>query len=60
MVKFYLVMQAPRVELEFLANYLAELALVEYSFLEFLPSMVAASAVFLAKWTLDHLEHPWV
>nr|AFK47820.1 unknown [Lotus japonicus] len=21
--------------------------------------MVAASAVFLAKWTLDHLEHPW-
>ncbi|XP_057434539.1 cyclin-A2-2-like [Lotus japonicus] len=51
--------KAPRVELEFLANYLAELGLVEYSFLEFLPSMVAASAVFLAKWTLDHLEHPW-
>ncbi|KAL5074279.1 hypothetical protein RYX36_013263 [Vicia faba] len=49
----------PRVELEFLANYLAELTLVEYSFLQFLPSLVAASAVFLARWTLNHSEHPW-
>ncbi|KAK2446092.1 cyclin a2-1 [Trifolium repens] len=49
----------PRIELEFLANYLAELTLVEYSFLQFLPSLVAASAVFLARWTLNHLEHPW-
>jgi cyclin A len=53
-------MQDPRIELEFLANYLAELTLVEYSFLQFLPSLVAASAVFLARWTLNHLEHPWV
>jgi len=53
-------MQAPCVELEFLANYLAELALVEYSFFQFLPSLVAASAVFLARWTLNDSEHPWV
>ncbi|KAK6119466.1 hypothetical protein DH2020_046794 [Rehmannia glutinosa] len=26
---------------------------------KFLPSLIAASAVFLAKWTLDQSEHPW-
>ncbi|KAL5071405.1 hypothetical protein RYX36_022292 [Vicia faba] len=46
-------------ELEFMANYLAELALVEYSFLLFQPSKIAASAVFLARWTLGQSEHPW-
>ncbi|CAL0323165.1 unnamed protein product [Lupinus luteus] len=51
--------EVPYVELEFLANYLAELTLVEYSFLQFLPSMIAASAVFLARWTLIQSEHPW-
>lgn len=46
----------------YLANYLAELTLVEYSFLKFLPSIIAASAVFLARWTLEsnHTNHPWV
>ncbi|KAJ6295508.1 hypothetical protein OIU76_027410 [Salix suchowensis] len=51
--------KVPRVELEFLANYLAELTLVEYNFLKLLPSLVAASAVFLARWTLDQSDHPW-
>ncbi|XP_071695700.1 cyclin-A2-1-like [Rutidosis leptorrhynchoides] len=51
--------KAPVLELEFLANYLAELTLTEYSFLKFLPSLIAASAVFLAKWTLDQDEYPW-
>ncbi|CAI9275010.1 unnamed protein product [Lactuca saligna] len=51
--------KAPIIELEYLANYLAELTLIEYSFLKFLPSLIAASAVFLAKWTLDHDEYPW-
>ncbi|CAN6461295.1 unnamed protein product [Victoria cruziana] len=46
-------------ELEFLANYLAEITLLDYDFLKFIPSLVAASAVFLAKWTLDQLSHPW-
>lgn len=46
-------------ELEFLANYLAELTLLEYGFLRFRPSLVAASAVFLARWTLNQSEHPW-
>ncbi|KAE8726253.1 Cyclin-A2-1 [Hibiscus syriacus] len=51
--------QVPRLELEFLANYLAELSLVEYSFLKFSPSLVAASAVFLARLTLNQSVHPW-
>ncbi|RAL52944.1 hypothetical protein DM860_007712 [Cuscuta australis] len=51
--------EVPSVELEFLANYLAELTLVDYGFLAFLPSIIAASAVFLAQWTLNHSQHPW-
>ncbi|CAN7089735.1 unnamed protein product [Brassica rapa subsp. narinosa] len=54
--------QVPHIEMESmksLANYLAELTLVEYSFLRFLPSLIAASAVFLARWTLDQSKHPW-
>ncbi|CAA7403095.1 unnamed protein product [Spirodela intermedia] len=51
--------EAPSLALEFLANYLAELTLVEYSFLRFLPSLIAAAAVFLARWTLDESTPPW-
>ncbi|XP_051151139.1 cyclin-A2-1-like [Andrographis paniculata] len=51
--------KAPSVELEFLANYLAELTLIDYNFLKYLPSLIAASAVFLARWTLDQSDHPW-
>ncbi|KAF7815638.1 zinc finger protein CONSTANS-LIKE 16-like [Senna tora] len=43
----------PCVELEFLANYLAQLSLVEYNFLKFLPSLIATSALFLGRWTLN-------
>ncbi|GAV60974.1 Cyclin_N domain-containing protein/Cyclin_C domain-containing protein [Cephalotus follicularis] len=46
-------------ELEYLANYLAELTLVDYNFLNFPPSTIAASAVFLARWTLDQSSNPW-
>ncbi|CAG7903208.1 unnamed protein product [Brassica rapa] len=49
----------PSVEMEFLANYLTELTLVECEFLKFLPSVIAASAVFLAKWTMNQSSHPW-
>ncbi|CAN8305089.1 unnamed protein product [Cochlearia groenlandica] len=51
--------QRPSLEIEFLASYLTELTLIDYNFLKFLPSIVAASAVFLAKWTLDQTKHPW-
>ncbi|CAN7041929.1 unnamed protein product [Brassica rapa subsp. trilocularis] len=49
----------PSVEMEFLANYLTELTLVEYEFLKYLPSVIAASAVFLARWTVNQSSHPW-
>ncbi|PKU79538.1 cyclin-A2-1 [Dendrobium catenatum] len=51
--------KVPSLTLGYAANFLAELTLVEYSFLEFLPSVIAASAVFLARWTLDQSDHPW-
>ncbi|KAL1810506.1 hypothetical protein ACET3Z_027496 [Daucus carota] len=51
--------KSPSLELEFLSNYLAELTLIDNGFLNFIPSIVAASAVFLAKWTLDQSSHPW-
>lgn len=51
--------QAPSLQLEFLGNYLSELSLMEYGFLGFLPSLCAASAVYLAKFTLDPHQHPW-
>ncbi|KAF2618815.1 hypothetical protein F2Q68_00040803 [Brassica cretica] len=51
--------QSLHLELEFLASYLTELTLIDYHFLKFLPSVIAASAIFLAKWTLDQSKHPW-
>ncbi|KAJ9190108.1 hypothetical protein P3X46_001339 [Hevea brasiliensis] len=51
--------ESPSYELEYLADYLAELTLIDYNFLNFLPSVIAASAVFLARWTLDQTIHPW-
>jgi cyclin A len=49
----------PELQLEFLGNYLAELTLTEYTFLHYLPSMVAASAVFVARLTLYGENNPW-
>ncbi|XP_020261108.1 cyclin-A2-2-like [Asparagus officinalis] len=45
--------------LSHLANYLANLTLVEYSFIKFIPSVIAASAMFLARCTLEQSDHPW-
>ncbi|XP_051124218.1 putative cyclin-A3-1 [Andrographis paniculata] len=46
-------------QLEFLCSYLAELSLLHYGCVKFLPSLVAASAVFLARFTLQPMLHPW-
>lgn len=51
--------EVPSLQLEFLANYLAELSLLDYSFLCFLPSLIAASAIFLAKFILAPSRKPW-
>ncbi|XP_008787130.2 cyclin-A3-1-like [Phoenix dactylifera] len=49
----------PNLQLEFLSNYLAELSLVDYGCVRFLPSVIAASAVFIARFTIDPKAHPW-
>lgn len=49
----------PDLQLEFLGYYLAELSLLDYGCLKFLPSLVAASVVFLARFTLQPSLHPW-
>ncbi|KAI3785439.1 hypothetical protein L1987_44557 [Smallanthus sonchifolius] len=51
--------ETPRMQLEFLGYYLAELSLLEYGCLKFLPSMVAASVIFLSRFTLKPKSHPW-
>nr|GFA02740.1 putative cyclin A1,1 [Tanacetum cinerariifolium] len=50
---------APSVELECLASYIAELSLLEYNMLRYAPSLVAASAIFLARFILFSSQKPW-
>ncbi|KAF5817578.1 putative cyclin domain-containing protein [Helianthus annuus] len=49
----------PNLQLEFLGYYLAELSLLDYSCIKFLPSMVAASVTFLSRFMLKPESHPW-
>lgn len=51
--------EAPALVLGFLGNYLSELTLLEYGFLGYIPSIVAASVVYLSKLTLEPSVHPW-
>lgn len=53
-------LQGPALHLEFLANYVAELSLLEYSLLCNVPSLIAASSIFLAKFILKPAKNPWV
>ncbi|KAF6176247.1 hypothetical protein GIB67_023538 [Kingdonia uniflora] len=46
-------------QLEFLGCYLAELSLLDYSCVRFLPSVIAASVIFLSKFTIEPKTHPW-
>ncbi|XP_059631780.1 cyclin-A1-1 [Cornus florida] len=51
--------EAPSFLLECLANYLAELSLLEYNMLCYAPSLIAASAIFLANYMLNPSKRPW-
>ncbi|KAA0055489.1 cyclin-A1-1 [Cucumis melo var. makuwa] len=51
--------EVPSMQLECLSNFLAELSLLEYSMLCYAPSLVAASAIFLAKFILLPTKRPW-
>ncbi|OIT03255.1 PREDICTED: cyclin-A1-4-like [Nicotiana attenuata] len=46
-------------QLEHLASYIAELSLLEYNMLCYAPSVIAASAIFLAKYILLPSKKPW-
>ncbi|XP_030466594.1 putative cyclin-A3-1 [Syzygium oleosum] len=46
-------------KLEFLGYYLAELTLLDYTCVKFLPSVVAASVTFLARYITRPKSHPW-
>ncbi|KAF9675839.1 hypothetical protein SADUNF_Sadunf09G0075000 [Salix dunnii] len=51
--------QSSDLQFEFLSCYLAELSLLEYGCMRFLPSVIAASAVFLSSFTIQPQMHPW-
>ncbi|KAF3788310.1 putative cyclin-A3-1 [Nymphaea thermarum] len=51
--------ESPNLVLEYLCNFLAEVCLIEYGCLQFLPSQIAASIVFVARFTLCPRTHPW-
>ncbi|XWS21257.1 hypothetical protein CRYUN_Cryun30bG0040100 [Craigia yunnanensis] len=46
-------------QLEFLGYYLAELSLLDYGCVKFLPSVVAASVIFLSRFITRPKRHPW-
>ncbi|XP_075674452.1 cyclin-A3-4-like [Castanea sativa] len=46
-------------QFELLGCYLAELSLLDYRCVRFLPSVVAASAIFLTRFTIQPEMHPW-
>lgn len=47
-------------QFECLANYILELSLLDYKMLCYSPSLIAASATFLANFILYPLKKPWV
>ncbi|XP_068637672.1 cyclin-A1-4 isoform X2 [Aristolochia californica] len=51
--------EVPTLQLEFLTSYLAELSLLEYEMLCYKPSLIAASAIFLANFILLPSMRPW-
>ncbi|KAK8581028.1 hypothetical protein V6N12_071274 [Hibiscus sabdariffa] len=46
-------------KLEFLGCYLSELSLLDYGCVKFLPSIVASSVMFLARFIIQPKRHPW-
>ncbi|XP_027904819.1 putative cyclin-A3-1 isoform X1 [Vigna unguiculata] len=51
--------KTPNLKIEFLSFYLAELSLLDYGCIRFLPSIIAASALFLARFIISPKVHPW-
>jgi hypothetical protein len=56
----FLLSQHSNQQLEFLACYLLELCLLCSKCVKFLPSIAAASALFLSRFIIQPNHHPWV
>lgn len=54
-----LINQIQSMQFECLANYIAELSLLEYTMLRYAPSKIASSSAFLAKFILSPSKKPW-
>lgn len=52
-------LKSSNLKFEFLGYYLAELSLLDYGCVKFLPSLIAASVIFLAKFIINPKKHPW-
>lgn len=52
--------QCKELHMELLSCYLAELTLLDYGCVRFLPSVVASAALFLARFMIEAAHHPWV
>ncbi|KAE8683530.1 hypothetical protein F3Y22_tig00111201pilonHSYRG00075 [Hibiscus syriacus] len=55
----WLNMKPSSLQLEFLGCYLAELSLLDYGYVKFLPSIVAASVIFLSRFIIRPKKHTW-
>ncbi|KAH9695278.1 cyclin-A3-1 [Citrus sinensis] len=55
----YMKEEKPDLLYEFLSCYLAELSLLDYGCLWYLPSLVAASSIFLSRFIMQPKIHPW-
>ncbi|KAM4121616.1 hypothetical protein ACB094_01G019200 [Castanea mollissima] len=51
--------KSPNLQLEFLGYYLGELSLLDSNSVKFLPSLVAASVIFLARFIIQPMIRPW-
>ncbi|CAH2071159.1 unnamed protein product [Thlaspi arvense] len=51
--------KVPHLQLEPLSCYLSELSILDYKTVKFVPSLLAASAVFLARFIIRPKQHPW-
>ncbi|KAL9859222.1 Cyclin-A3-4 [Arabidopsis thaliana] len=48
-----------QLQIEFLCCYLSELSMLDYTCVKYLPSLLSASAVFLARFIIRPKQHPW-
>ncbi|RDX60206.1 putative cyclin-A3-1, partial [Mucuna pruriens] len=58
-LKIFVSVVSENQKIEYLGSYLAELSLLDYDCLRFLPSIVAASVIFLARFIITPEVHPW-